>query len=352
VSILKSNHEDSTNNFWISYADLMAGLLFIFILLLGAIITKYIIVKSDASRLEQSLHSEQSLLDKTKSSLASVKKLVLIQDEEIANLKLEKDHFRQKILTLNQMVEEAKRVIYLKEENILKLIDSESSIKQKVISLEELIDNLNSIVTTKDEELVKLLEKIKQQDIDHEKLVSDLNVTKSKIKNLTGIKIRVISALKRALGTKMVVDSNSGAIRLSSSILFDQGDSKLKDSAKVALKEIFSDYIRVLLDNDNIRKHLDKVVIEGHTNSDGSYLYNLNLSQSRAYEVMSYLLTLDLAKKYNIKKIVIASGRSYLDTIVNSSGIEDKDASRRIEIKFLLKNDSAMREIEKIVADG
>jgi len=30
--------EDSQDNFWISYADLMAGLLFVFILVIGAII--------------------------------------------------------------------------------------------------------------------------------------------------------------------------------------------------------------------------------------------------------------------------------------------------------------------------
>ena len=51
----------------------------------------------------------------------------------------------------------------------------------------------------------------------------------------------------------------------------------------------------------------------------------------------------------NIKPLMIASGRSYLDPIYDKDGKENKDASRRIEIKFSLKNQNAMKEIEKIL---
>ena len=43
-----------------------------------------------------------------------------------------------------------------------------------------------------------------------------------------------------------------------------------------------------------------------------------------------------------------ASGRAYLDNITKN-GVEDKEASRRIEIKFRLKNEDAMNEIEKVL---
>jgi len=46
---------------------------------------------------------------------------------------------------------------------------------------------------------------------------------------------------------------------------------------------------------------------------------------------------------------MIASGRAYLDLIKTEEGIEDKNASRRIEIKFRLKNEDAMNEIEKVL---
>jgi chemotaxis protein MotB len=90
------------------------------------------------------------------------------------------------------------------------------------------------------------------------------------------------------------------------------------------------------------------VIIEGHTDSDGGYLYNLDLSQKRAFAVMNFLLTLDFAKAHNIKPLMTASGRAYLDPVV-IDGKEDKEASRRIEIKFRLKNQDAMEEIEKVL---
>ncbi len=46
-----------TNNssFWISYADLMAGLLFIFILLIGTIVSKSIVLRETLQVKEQAL---------------------------------------------------------------------------------------------------------------------------------------------------------------------------------------------------------------------------------------------------------------------------------------------------------
>lgn len=61
-------NKDSNTNFWISYADLMAGLLFVFILLIGAIIVKYSLLQSESNLLEQTLEKEKIALEKNKKS--------------------------------------------------------------------------------------------------------------------------------------------------------------------------------------------------------------------------------------------------------------------------------------------
>lgn len=43
---------------------------------------------------------------------------------------------------------------------------------------------------------------------------------------------------------------------------------------------------------------------------------------------------------------VNSSGRSSADLILDKKGVEDKDASRRIEIKFNIKNEEAIKEIQ------
>jgi chemotaxis protein MotB len=105
------------------------------------------------------------------------------------------------------------------------------------------------------------------------------------------------------------------------------------------------------MSNRAIRPYLDRIIIEGHTDSDGGYLYNLELSQKRALAVMNYLLSLPIAQKYRLKKYLVASGRAYMDPILRN-GVEDKEASRRIEIKFTLKNREQMYEIERILDAG
>ncbi|MGC9351701.1 MAG: OmpA family protein, partial [Sulfurovum sp.] len=193
-----------------------------------------------------------------------------------------------------------------------------------------------------------LLNALDEKETRYDALVAKLQDQKAKIKSLTGIKLKVIAALKEELGDQVNIDKKSGSLKLASNILFDRGSYTLKKEAEAELKKAFEEYVGTLVTSPKIKPYLDKVIIEGHTDSDGGYLYNLDLSQKRAFAVMNFLLTLDFAEKHNIKPLMIASGRAYLDPVM-IDGKEDKEASRRIEIKFRLKNQDAMEEIEKVL---
>jgi chemotaxis protein MotB len=336
----KKNSEENTN-FWVSYADLMAGLLFVFILLIGAIVVKSIVLKSNLS-------STQSELQKKNRDLHSTKSLLTLKNEEIKRLKsllLERKTYisdlSKKLVLLQTTTKNLKHKLEKKDLELKKY-------KGDILILSNQLEDANKTIKLKDEQLLALLTKLKDKENKYEALVADLKTTKERIKNLTGIKIKIIGILKEALGNRIKLDK-SGALRISSNILFDKDKAVLKDEAKKELEEVFTRYIMTLVVNPKIKSHLDKIIIEGHTDSDGGFLYNLNLSQARAYSVMNFLLSLKLAKDYDIKKYILASGRSYLDPILDENGKEDKDASRRIEIKFLLKNDKAMQEIERIL---
>jgi chemotaxis protein MotB len=346
MAIKRTNAE--TSNFWVSYADLMAGLLFVFILLIGAIVIKSIVLKSNLSSKEKTLLETKYKLDKKNQALDSTKILLENKNQEIKKLKMYLEKNKAK---LNKL---AKKIIIL-QSNIIKLNskvklrdDLLKKYKGDIIVLSNQIKDANKTIELKDRELAQMLSQLRDSNNRYAMLIEDLKTTKERIKNLTGIKIRVIGILKEALGDRIKLDK-SGGLRISSNILFDKDKAVLKEEAKKELEEVFTRYIMTLVVNPEIKSHLDKIIIEGHTDSDGGFLYNLNLSQARAYSVMNYLLSLKMAKDYDIKKYILASGRSYLDPILDENGKEDKDASRRIEIKFLLKNDKAMQEIERIL---
>ncbi|MEA1982347.1 MAG: OmpA family protein [Campylobacterota bacterium] len=364
------NSKNEDTNFWLSYADLMAGLLFVFILLIGAIVVKSTVLKSNLDSKENSLEDSLSLLLLRDNEVQKLQKLLALRSAELNTTKEELlissdalklktdelinlnnillsqnmkiDDFNEKIIIMQNLLDESNATI--NEQNI-KLQDYDS----KVLVLSNTLSAKENVLKLKDQELLTLLRSIEEKETKYDALIAKLQSQKAKIKNLTGIKIRVIAELKQSLGDKVEIDPKSGSLRLSSNILFDKGSAKLKASSKLELKKVFINYIGALTSNRNIKEHLERIVIEGHTDSDGGYLLNLNLSQKRAYAVMNYLLTLEFTKRNNIKPLLVASGRSYLDTINYKNGKENKYASRRIEIKFSLKNDHSMHEIERIL---
>lgn len=402
-------NKNNNINFWISYADLMAGLLFVFILLIGAIIVKYTLLQSESAELEKNLQKEKTALEKNRNELLlKEKRLKNIineldkSEEEVKNLQEEATLMNEKLKNSILENEQLKLTINEKEDLIE---DKESLIKEFTLSKEEIekkledlnkqktellgkLDSMSTLLANKEEEYEKLsnsskkkldslveqklekeklieLLKSKNQDLDaemkvmavklqnsekeHTLLVNELETTKTKIKNLTGIKIKVITLLKEKLGKNINIDSKSGNLRLSSNILFDQGKSELKPSSKAFLKNAVYDYFQTILNNKEINRYIDTIVIEGHTNSTGGFLYNLDLSQKRAYSVMDFLLSLDFKNKEKLRQLVVASGRSYLDPVFDKNGKEDKEASRRIEIKLNIKNEEAIKEIRTIL---
>ena len=386
----KNNNNSENSNFWISYADLMAGLLFVFILLIGSIMVK-------STTLRNILHDKETILDKQKDALTEQEEVldeqsdnlidlsqnIAIKTDEITKLRnllakredsLEKtnkdlvlskeslklkseelNNLNQLLLAQNTKIDNYSNHIVLlqnmTEEQNATIQNSQTQLdkyKNKVLLLSNSLTEQNESLKMNEEKLLKLVQALDNKQTKYDKLLENLQAQKAKIKSLTGIKLKVIAELKSSLGKKINIDKKSGSLRLASNVLFDKGSATLKNGAKKELKANFIEYVDALISNPNIRKHLDKIIIEGHSDSDGSYLYNLDLSQKRAFAVMHYLLTLDYIKQHNIKEKLVASGRSYLDTI-KVNGIEDKDASRRIEVKFRLKNEDAMYEIERIL---
>ena len=402
--MFRKENANEESNFWISYADLMAGLLFVFILLIGAIVSKSIILKSDLhnkearlatisknlkqkeKRLDEvrdTLAKSQALLGEKDSYLSQNKELLALKDSQLSDderkikikddtiskneriLKLKMDEIKKlnkmlldsknreaklsnKIVIVQTVLNENKEDLQKTKEALDKEKKTLKDYEGKVVVLSNQLTNAKDAVKIKDEKLLAVLNAMDEKKTKYDELLANLQSQKAKIKSLTGIKLKVVAALKEALGNKIDIDKKTGSLKLASNILFEVGQASLKDEAKVELKKAFEQYIGTLVTNKEIRSHLDKIIIEGHTDSDGSYIYNLNLSQKRALAVMEYLLTLDFTKKHNIRPLMTASGRAYLDP-VKVNGVEDKEASRRIEIKFRLKNEDAMHEIEKVL---
>ena len=337
--------QSSDQNFWVSYADLMAGLLFVFILLIGAIVVKYVYVQTDLKHQKQSLQQSEAELAQKKRDFV---RLRTDMNETNAALEVAQELLLQKENDANES--NAKLQLSDREiENLKKLLlDTElarDEVKGSLVASQMELGTTTNTLKLKEGELALLSAKLLENTASHQQLVEDLNLTQTRIKNLTGIRIKVIQELKEKLGKKINIDPNSGAIRLPASVLFAVDSFELKPEAKKQLKETLQPYLDVLLNDSTIRENIDHIVIEGHTDSDGTYMHNLDLSQKRAYSVMTFIYSLDEKRNALLQKYLSANGRSYSDLVLKN-GVEDKEASRRIEIKFNLSNKKAIEEIE------
>lgn len=126
-------------------------------------------------------------------------------------------------------------------------------------------------------------------------------------------------------------------ITFDSGLLFDTGKATLKDVSKenlTSLAKILNKY-----EDTNI-------LLEGHTDSDGSEEFNLQLSRSRANSVATYLESLDVSPT---RFTIMGYGES--QPIALNDTQEGKQMNRRVEVA-IFANDKLKKVAEKEAAEG
>ena len=175
---------------------------------------------------------------------------------------------------------------------------------------------------------------------------------------IAGIRSDLVAALRDEFADSSLnvkVDEKTGANTFDASVLFDVADSKLKAEGKTFLKEFLPKYCKVLLD-EKYRDYVSEIIIEGHTDTNGSYIYNLELSQQRAFSVAKYCLTesngiISSTDVELLRSVLTANGKSYSNPIYKEDGSVDLEASRRVEILFRLQDEEMIAEMMDILKE-
>ncbi|MBP2028765.1 chemotaxis protein MotB [Acetoanaerobium pronyense] len=184
----------------------------------------------------------------------------------------------------------------------------------------------------------------------------ELEETKKIVLELSGTRAKIIALLQEAFEKEKIdiaVDINTGSIMLREGVLFDVAKSQMKDEGKEFLERFIPVYLRILLENEEINQELAEIIIEGHTDDVGSYIYNLGLSQDRAFNVATFILSdeFEYNHKEKLKKYLTANGKSFSNPIYKDNEI-DRESSRRVVLKFRLKEEETLLEINKQLEAG
>lgn len=139
----------------------------------------------------------------------------------------------------------------------------------------------------------------------------------------------------RNVNKTIVIDCHDNRISFGEAGRFDHNRFFLNAEGQKALQDV----VPLVLDaaeSEEGRKWFKQIVIEGFTDTDGSYLYNLHLSLQRSEWVMCSLLdsrsplqnSISTEQQIQIRKLFLAGGVSF------NNAKESKEASRRVELRM------------------
>ncbi len=308
---------------WISYSDIMAALVLVFVLFLVYNLYHYnqlLLIKS------KELDTQKTLVSNQQKQLEEQAGILIVQQ---ANL----DAASAELMQIR-----------------LELSDKEDELEQQTIILigkQEELDDARATLAARETELNQLqLQLGAQQELFEEQT--------RRLEEMVGVRSEIVRELSSVLAASNLaaqVDPNTGDIMLDSKVFFQTNSSEIREDGKALLNRFVPVYLSVLL-QDQYRDYVGEIIIEGHTDSSGTYIRNLQLSQDRALAVATYCLEmpgLTAEQQSMLRSILTAKGRSYNDLVYNEDGTENQEASRRVEFKFNLKDSEMINEMNRIL---
>ena len=311
---------DEETTYWLSYSDMMAGLLLTFVLVISCTM----------------LHA-RAQYDEKERQLSDKEEQISIQTFQL----------------------EEQKAKVVEQQGIMDAQQAELKTAQEELEKQKAaLASAEARLKTQQDELGLTQQQLESQQKELGVMRERLDAQEQRLDDIIGVRSELIEALKSEFdGTDLsiTVDEKTGAITFDSSVLFDYGEFELKDSGKQFLRRFLPRYLDVLM-KPQFSDYIAEIIIEGHTDTAGGYLYNLELSQKRALSVSAYCLDddsniLSKAETELLRGIVTANGRSYSEPVMDAAGNVDADASRRVEFLFRLKDDEMVREMQAILND-
>ena len=330
---------------WISYSDRMASLLLVFVLILCVSLWQYFtMLESKTTELtekEALLAVQQATLDTQAATMATQQATLDEQAATMAAQQTTLDEQAAAIAAQKATLDEQELVLTAQS---TALNDANTTLADKEAELLLLQAQLSAQQTALDDAQLLLTQ---QQEA--------MNAQAVKIDALVGVRSQIITALSGALTSanlRASVDPTTGDIMLDSAVFFKTNSDEIKEEGRALLDRFVPVYLSVLL-REEYRGYLGAIIIEGHTDTAGDYMHNLELSQKRALSVAMYVLEMSgLTEEQRdlLRDILTATGRSESNPVYNADGSVNMDASRRVEFKFSLRDAEMIDEMNRLLS--
>ncbi len=375
------NHSGESGSLWISFSDLMSALMLIFVLILFYAVYQYydMLEVKTAELLRQS-----GILDQQSQQLTLSQQELEAKEQALSQAQTALETKEQELDAQSQKLSETEQAQLLLQAKLVLQEDTLNSLQSRLTEQEEELETAlaaqqaqQALLTEREAQLseAQAAQRAQQALLTDQKAQLDealaaqraqqalltqqqtqMEAQQAQLDKLVGVKSAIIEELMRALADSNISGASvddSGAIVFSSEMMFDVNRSTLKDVGKAFLNSFIPSYLKVLM-SDQYSQYVSQIIIEGHTDTDGTFLKNMQLSQERAYAVLRYILSdeftgISSSAKRRLEEIVTVNGRSYSDPIYRPDGSVDMAASRRVVIKFRMNDEQMVNEMLSIL---
>ena len=331
------SHRRAGNNGtqWLSFSDLMSALLLIFILIMFYIMYQYFdmyeINMAEIARQQYDLDQANASLEEERTKLSEAEAQMVVQQIRLNAAQADLED-AQSVLTAQQ---------------------------DELNAAQSLLEEKEDEIAAQQEQLDALSIQLGDQQSQIDAQQAALDNQQRQLEALVGMRTRIITSLSTALREAAIsaqVDPTNGSIALESDVLFELGRYDLSERGERFIDRFLPVYLNVLF-SEEYRGYVAEIIIEGHTDSTGSYIDNLELSQQRALAVAAYVLDDDYRgitaeQKRQLRVVATANGRSFSDPVLDANGNEDMDASRRVVFKFRLTDEQMIRQLQAILEEN
>ena len=232
------------------------------------------------------------------------------------------------------------------------LANEEARYKMLKLKLLEKLVSVKTSISQKEEKYQKQIDKLRYTLKGTENRLESIKLQKQKEQKRFEAKRASISKeiqnkLSEVFKDNPYYIASESALDFGELNIFAVGAYQYNAKAVAILRKDFRKYLLVLIP---YRKYINHLIIEGHSDSRGIYEDNLKLSEKRAFAIKKTLLELEEVKDYNMQSLFtierFASKNNDKDNYVTY-----KEASRRIKIKFDLKENEILNILGKILND-
>ena len=362
----RARQSGEKNSFWLSFSDLMSALVLVIILVLFYILYQYFLMYDDYEERRDQMVVLQASLEQSEEDIAAQQAALTAAQDDLTAAQTELDEKTAALTTAQADLLSAQDELTATQEDLavqqmlLQAAQAAADKTQEELDAQEA--QLQVTLAQLDEQQAQLEAQQSQMAAQQSQIAeqqSQLQQQQQQIEDLVGVRTQIISDLSSALreaNISATVDPTSGAIALASDVLFATGESQLTDEGRSRIDAFLPVYLDVLF-SEEYRGYVSEIIIEGHTDSVGSYISNLLLSQQRAYNVASYVLAdgypyISEETRAHLRQVTTANGRSESDLIYDADGTENQSASRRVVFKFRLTDEQMVAQLQSILEGG